>query len=479
MSVEHEGVDIANHVFVAGIVLEELGQRQDGAVGQSDGDDNAISPVEGLDNTRGGAHGVDIPSGLAAALSGAGGDNVDNLVINLQLAYVSGDIVVGNGGASNDSVLGAHVAHDAGIGIEGHNSIAILGGGVVDEVTLIFGVVLVTDSQAFFDRSNLLGVLEISLVLIAIHAVAVILGGFSKVNSVDTSVGAAVDIPDTSSVVHHVEAGISLNLHANILGGIVSGNLSGAGAHALVVNDDALGILQMEDILTEGAFAGVAISEFTILVDVITKSLRPHNLLYDSEGIKGIEHSLLALKGDMVGAGGVAGEEADGVSDASGVEGPGVAGELTVSVEADSGEEHFGPLEAGEGTGGFEGGVGHTVDNTLFDAEGDVTGGPAVSGDIVEGSDGAGEGVGGSFTEDHVSDDLGSLLTGVGSGGVDGSLGHTVNDFETGHDANGLDIGLTDVLSVGVIVELVISGSADDTEAEDHHEGENESQRLL
>ena len=181
----------------------------------------------------------------------------------------------------------------------------------------------------------------------------------------------------------------------------------------------------------------------------------------------------------MVGAGGVAGKEADGVSDASGVEGPGVAGELTVSVEADSGEEHFGPLEAGEGTGGFEGGVGHAVDNTLFDAEGDVTGGPAVSGDIVEGSDGAGEGVSGGFTEDHVSDDLGSLLTGVGSGGVDGSLGHTVNDFETGHDADGLDIRVTDVLSIGVIVELVISGSADDTEAEDHHECENESQRLL
>ena len=161
----------------------------------------------------------------------------------------------------------------------------------------------------------------------------------------------------------------------------------------------------------------------------------------------------------MVGAGGVAGKEADGVSDASGVEGPGVAGELTLGVEADSGEEHFGPLEAGEGTGGFEGGVGHAVDNTLFDAEGDVTGGPAVSGDIVEGSDGAGEGVSGGFTEDHVSDDLGSLLTGVGSGGVDGSLGHTVNDFETGHDADGLDIRVTDVLSIGVIVELVISGS--------------------
>ena len=82
-------------------------------------------------------------------------------------------------------------------------------------------------------------------------------------------------------------------------------------------------------------------------------------------------------------------------------------------------------------------------------------------------------------TEDHVSDDLGSLLTGVCSGGVDGSLGHTVNDFETGHDADGLDIRVTDVLSIGVIVELVISGSADDTEAEDHHECENESQRLL
>ena len=54
-----------------------------------------------------------------------------------------------------------------------------------------------------------------------------------------------------------------------------------------------------------------------------------------------------------------------------------------------------------------------------------------------------------------------------------------IDDTETGEDAYGLEVRVADVAGVGVVVERVISGSADDTEAEDHDESEHESQRLL
>ena len=139
----------------------------------------------------------------------------------------------------------------------------------------------------------------------------------------------------------------------------------------------------------------------------------------------------------MVSAGEVAVEEADLAADTSGVEGPRGTFEFVVSVEADSGEEHFGPLITSEGTFGVEGGIGNAVDNALLFAEGDVAGSPVVGSDVIEGSVGSYAGLSAVDAEDHSSNDLSGLGAGVGSLGDYGSFGHTVNDTESGQDAYG------------------------------------------
>ncbi len=119
----------------------------------------------------------------------------------------------------------------------------------------------------------------------------------------------------------------------------------------------------------------------------------------------------------MVSGGSVAVEEAYLVADTSGVEGPGRALEFVVSVEADSGEEHFSPLITGEGTLGVEGSIGDAVDNAFLFAESDVAGSPVVGIDVIEGVGGGYAGFGAIDAEDHGSDDFGGLSAGVGSPG--------------------------------------------------------------
>ena len=178
----------------------------------------------------------------------------------------------------------------------------------------------------------------------------------------------------------------------------------------------------------------------------------------------------------MVGAGVIAVEEADFVTGASGVEGPGIAFELVVGVEADSGEEHLSPLETGEGTVGIEAGIGDAVDNALLFAEGDVAGSPVISGDVLEGGVGSDEGVGGFLTKDHVGNDFGSLVTLVGALGSDFGVGHTVDDTEAGKDTDGLEVGVANLVGILEFVDGVISGGADDSEAENHDERQHEGQ---
>ena len=198
--------------------------------------------------------------------------------------------------------------------------------------------------------------------------------------------------------------------------------------------------------------------------DVVAERFAPNDNVDTSEGIESIEDSLLTLESDVVAALEVAVEEAGLSSEGAGVDGPLIAGELFLGVEADSGEEHLGPLITGEGGVGLEGGGGHAVDNALIDAEGDVLSGPVVGGDIVEGRLGAGEGLSLISTEEHVGNDLGGLLTGVGAVRIDGGGIDTVDDTETSHDTHSFNVGIANFVGIGIAIELIVSRSANYTE---------------
>ena len=182
----------------------------------------------------------------------------------------------------------------------------------------------------------------------------------------------------------------------------------------------------------------------------------------------------------MVGAVEVAGEQVHLVGDQSGVDAPAAAGELALHAEADGAKQHLRPLEAGQSAGGLVGGRGHAVDDALLNAEGNVAGGPAGSGNVVERSDGALQAVGLALAQQHVGNDLGGLLTGVGALRLESRFGHAVDDTDADQDTHGLLIrGANLLVVVGEALDLILSGSAHDAQTENHGDHEHEAQGLL
>ncbi|MFR6024717.1 MAG: hypothetical protein ACLUGW_10530, partial [Oscillospiraceae bacterium] len=100
-------------------------------------------------------------------------------------------------------------------------------------------------------------------------------------------------------MVHEVETGISVDLHVAFTG--VGGvNVSSGGAHTFVVNDLSLYAAEFKYVPAKSTLVGVTIPEEVIVaVDIIAKGFAVNDTTDGSEGIKGIEHSLLALKGDV------------------------------------------------------------------------------------------------------------------------------------------------------------------------------------
>ena len=182
----------------------------------------------------------------------------------------------------------------------------------------------------------------------------------------------------------------------------------------------------------------------------------------------------------MISTGEVALEQIDSVSNLSGVDAPAGAGELALHAEANSAEEHLGPLEAGQLAGWLVSGRGHAVDDALLNAEGNVAGGPAVGSDVLEGSGRALQAVSLVLAQLHVGNDLGSLLTGVVALGLESRLGHAVDDADAGQDTYRLIIRIADLAHVvGEVFDLIVGRGADHAETKNHGDHEYEAQGLL
>ena len=410
-------------------------------------------------------------------LSGAGGVDEHDRSLILDVADVGADIGAGNGvglvGADNRSGLlgGVNVTHGAGAGVQGHVSGAGADGAVVEEVSLVSSLGVVAYEQAGLGLRGVGGGIAGSDLL------ALVSGGLGKIVGVDAVVGAGV--PHAGRMIHHVDVVVGLDLVGDVGGAVVLGDDSVAGAHALGVNNDALGVLEVVDVLREGGAdvvdGGVALDAVDVAGDVGAVSN-----LRGVQSVEGVQHGLLTTQSGVVGAVEVAGEQVHLVGDQSGVDAPAAAGELALHAEADGAKQHLRPLEAGQSAGGLVGGRGHAVDDALLNAEGNVAGGPAGSGNVVERGDGALQAVGLALAQQHVGNDLGGLLTGVGALRLKSRFGHAVDDTDADHDTHGLLIrGANLLVVVREVLDGILSGSADNAQTENHGDHEHEAQGLL
>ena len=475
VSIEHEAVGLVDIQSVEVYILSEDRQLEDSAIIKGDG---LVDVADPADNARGGAVGVDIV-GIANV------QNYDILHV-VDVRHISHDKVVGNSSAADNlSLVDVGVYAEVRLVVVVSHTNVILGvivSGVVNEDVFV-GLRAVAGAVT---GSGLAAGLQVAIGLLTVsYIIAGVSGGLGEVMSVNANVFLAINEPDADSVLEQVDASVSLysegfRFFAPTVGLIVYVvENSGIITHALVALDYTFDVIKLEDLFAQGITGTVSPLIAPDTVDVVIAISGVGYLANTGEGIKGIEHSLFTAEGGMVSGGGVTVEEADFVADTSGVEGPGSAFEFVVGVEANSGEEHFGPLITSEGTFGVEGSIGNAVDNALLFAEGDVAGSPVVGSDVIEGSVGSYAGLSAVDAEDHSSNDLSGLGAGVGSLGDYGSFGHTVNDTESGQDAYGLEVSIADFVGISVVIKGVVCGSANHTEAEKHDECKHERQRLL
>ena len=394
----------------------------------------------------------------------AKGQDADHLAV-VELAHL-GDKDDG----LNGLLGGVNVAHGAPRGIQLHVGGAGADGAVVDEVSLVGGLGLVANGQTGGLRSG--GSLVAGGDLLALVG-----GGLREVVGVDAVVGAGV--PHAGRMIHHVDVVVGLDLVGDVGGAVVLGDDSVAGAVALDINNDALGVLEVVDVLREGGAdvvdGGVALDAVYVAGDVGAVSN-----LRGVQSVEGVQSSLLTTQSGVVGAVEVAGEQVHLVGDQSGVDAPAAAGELALHAEADGAKQHLRPLEAGQSAGGLVSGRGHAVDDALLNAEGNVAGGPAGSGDVVERGDGALQAVGLALAQQHVGNDLGGLLTGVVALRLESRLGHAVDDTDADQDAYRLLIrGANLLVVVREVLDLILSRGAHDAQTENHGDHEHEAQGLL
>ena len=146
---------------------------------------------------------------------------------------------------------------------------------------------------------------------------------------------------------------------------------------------------------------------------------------------------------------------------------------LNLSAVAQSAQQHLHESIAGQGASGTEGAVSIAGDNLLLRAVSDVAGELVGDRHVLEGSAVSRQSVSGGGSQDQVADDLGSRATGQGVGGVEGTVGVTIDDVQRGHHVNSFFIG--DL----AVVREVLGASADGDQRHGHRQSQNQRKELL
>ena len=96
-----------------------------------------------------------------------------------------------------------------------------------------------------------------------------------------------------------------------------------------------------------------------------------------------------------------------------------------------------------------------------------------VGGDVLVRSGVSNQSGCGGGAKDQVADDLGSSATGQGGGGVEGTVGITVDNLSGGHHVNSFS-----VLDLAAVSE-VLGTSADGDQRHGHHQSQYQRKELL
>ena len=79
----------------------------------------------------------------------------------------------------------------------------------------------------------------------------------------------------------------------------------------------------------------------------------------------------------------------------------------------------------------------------------------------------------GGGAKDQVADDLGSSATGQGGGGIEGTIGVTIDDLHGGHHVDSFS-----VLNLGAVAEVLSTGR-DGDQRHGHHQSQYQRKELL
>ena len=111
-----------------------------------------------------------------------------------------------------------------------------------------------------------------------------------------------------------------------------------------------------------------------------------------------------------------------------------------LSVIAQSAQQHLHEGIAGQGVGGLEGAVSITGDDAFLLAVSDVASEGVVGRNVLVGSGVSHQSGCGGGAKDQVADDLGGSATGQGGGGIEGTVGITVDDLHGGHHVDSFSV---------------------------------------
>ena len=151
--------------------------------------------------------------------------------------------------------------------------------------------------------------------------------------------------------------------------------------------------------------------------------------------------------------------------------GTGVA--LVLGLVAQSAQQHLHESIAGQGVGGLEGTVSITGDDTGLLAVSNVASEGVVGRNVLVRSGVSNQSGCGGGAKDQVADDLGSSATGQGGGGIEGTIGVTIDDLHGGHHVNSFFV--SDLAAVGE----VLGTSRDGDQRHGHHQSQYQRKELL
>ena len=463
----------------------------------------ADADLAGLDGVDGTGDDLSLGDHRSVVLGvGLGGNDgiviLGNAVIDVGLGELVNDVAVGDGGGADEGDLReAHGINDRAVDlvvvIKVDESDGVgLGGRSLKRVELSGGSNGSVDIEVVA-ADGVRGTLELVLNVTDLHGLVVSLDGGQLVNNGgnnDLAVGGIDAVNRIASL--RIVLVNDLDLLTEQLAVVIGGLHNNAAGQSVVIGSDriaakgavamtigigllvavvlGLGQVGILDLALEGfAEQSLVLALIIAIGDLAVGDADGGGLLDHLRVDRVVDHLSGLVTGEHLGAGdGQVVEELAQLSIADDVDRP-VAADVALNggVVAEGHAEHLGSLNGGDVRVGSEGAVATTGDDALAVAILDEAFCP-VAVDVLEVGSGADERSGVNVAEHDDGDHLRHLRTGDVAGGVEGPIGHTIDDAEGVHHFN--SFGVVDL--VGITESCV----ADGDEGHGHDQRQHQSE---